>query len=71
MEVSLLKNDKIYISSHIQRLVEKKLNLNAYSNSELIQLEVPFSKKIKAILIAFCLLFFYFIKIFQITPKKK
>lgn len=70
MEVSQLKNDKIYISSPIQRLIEKKVNLSTYGYSELIQIEVPFSKKIKAILIAFCLLFFYFIKIFQITPKK-
>ena len=70
MEVPLLKNDKIYISSHIQRLIEKKVNFSAYGYSELIQLKVPFYKKIKAILIAFCLLFIYFSKMFQITPKR-
>ena len=70
MEVPLLKNDKIYISSHIQRLIEKKVNFSAYGYSELIQLKVPFYKKIKAILIAFCLLLIYFAKMFQITPKR-
>ena len=49
MEVSLLKNDNISISSHIQRLIEKKVNFGTYGYSELIQIEVPFSKKIKAI----------------------
>ena len=70
MKISLLKNDKIYISSHIQRLIEKKVNFSAYGYSELIQLEVPFYKKIKVILIAFCLLLIYFVKMFQIIPKR-
>lgn len=70
MKVSLLKNDKIYMSSPMQRLIEKKVNFVAHGYSELIQLEVPFYKKIKAIVFAFCLLLFYVVKIFQITPKK-
>ena len=70
MKISLLKDDKIYISSHIQRVIEKKVNFSAYGYSELIQLKVPFYKKIKAILIAFCLLLIYFAKMFQITPKR-
>ena len=70
MKISLPKNDKTYISSHIQRLIEKKVNFSAYGYSELIQLEVPFYKKIKVILIAFCLLLIYFVKMFQIIPKR-
>ena len=70
MKVSRLKNDKIYISSPIQRLIEKKVNFGAHGYSELIQLEVPFYKKIKVIVFAFCLLLFYVAKLFQIIPKK-
>ena len=70
MKVFRLKNDKIYISSPIQRLIEKKVNFGAHGYSELIQLEVPFYKKIKVIVSAFCLLLFYVAKLFQIIPKR-
>ena len=70
MSVPLTKNSKLYISSYMQRLLNKKVNLTASSHIELMQIKVPFLKKIKIILITFILFLFYFTKIFQITPKK-
>jgi polysaccharide biosynthesis PFTS motif protein len=54
----------------MQRLLNKKVNLTASSRIELMQIKLPFFKKIKIILIAFILFLFYFTKIFRIAPKK-
>jgi len=54
----------------MQRLLNKKVNLNASNHSELMQIKVPFFKKIKMILITFIIILLYFTKIFRITPKK-
>ena len=70
MSVILTKNSKLYISSYIQRLLNKKVNLTVSSHVALMQIKIPFLKKIKIILIAFILFLFYFTKIFRITPKK-
>jgi polysaccharide biosynthesis PFTS motif protein len=54
----------------MQRLLNKKVNLTVSSHIELMQIKVPFLKKIKIILITFILFLFYFTKILRITPKK-
>jgi polysaccharide biosynthesis PFTS motif protein len=70
MSVPLTKNSKLYISSYMQRLLNKKVNLTASSRIELMQIKLPFFKKIKIILIALILFLFYCTKIFRIAPKK-
>ena len=70
MSVPLTKNSNLFISSYMQRLLNKKVNLTVSSHIELMQIKVPFLKKIKIILITFILFLFYFTKILQITPKK-
>ena len=81
----MIIQDKICISSSMQKLLHKKVN-NFYQGkpesfqkvkftmtnySELIQIKVPFFKKMKIVLIALSLLLLYFTKIFRIAPKRK
>lgn len=84
MVISVIQ-DKIYISSNIQKVLHKKVNVfyqnksegvqkvkfAMTSDSELIQIKVGFFKKMKIILIALSLLLLYFTKIFRITPRRK
>jgi len=83
MTTSALKNNEPYISSSMQKLLNKKANIffqEQFDNSskltflvpssgELKQIKVPFLKKIKMIMIAFGLLFLYFTKIFVVISK--
>jgi polysaccharide biosynthesis PFTS motif protein len=77
--------DKICISSNIQKLLHKKVNVFYQDKSmnmqkatfiipsynELLQIKLPFLKKIKIVLIALSLILLYFTKIFRIASKNK
>ena len=78
MSMPLFKNDKIYISSSMMKLLNKKVNFffqnkfknthklkfTVFSNDELAQIKLPLLKKINIIIVAFSLLFLYFTKMF-------
>ena len=77
--------DKICISSSIQKLLHKKVNVFYQDKSksmqktkfiipsynELIQIKLPFLKKINIVLISLGLFLLYFTKIFRIASKNK
>jgi polysaccharide biosynthesis PFTS motif protein len=83
--IPVIETNKMYISNNIQKLLHKKANVfyqNESKNAqkfkiitpsfdELTQIKMPFSKKIKIILIAFSIFSLYFTKIFRNTSKKK
>ena len=85
MFIPVIETNKMYISNNIQKLLHKKANVfyqNESKNAqkfkiitpsfdELTQIKMPFSKKIKIILIAFSIFLLYFTKIFRNTSKKK
>ena len=85
MSIPLFKNDKIYISSSLKNLLNKKVNFffqnkfkntqklkfTIFSNDELAQIKLPLLKKIKIIIIALSLLFLYFTKMFICVSESK
>jgi len=85
MSIPLFKNDKIYISSSLKKLLNKKVNFffqnkfkntqklkfTIFSNDELAQIKLPLLKKIKIIIIALSLLFLYFTKMFICVSESK
>lgn len=78
-----IKKRKVFLSSGMQKLLNKKINIYFQEKSknslrprfimpkhnELKQIQVSFLRKVKVIVIAFSLLFLYFIKIFVVTSK--
>ena len=77
------KNSKVFVSSSIQNLLNKKANIYFQEKSKSTQsqgfitpnhneyksIKVSFLKKIKTIIIAFSILFLYFTKIFVVISK--
>ena len=78
-----IKKRKVFLSSGMQKLLNKKINIYFQEKSknsliprfimpkhnELKQIQVSFLRKVKVIVIAFSLLFLYFIKIFVVISK--